>query len=122
MRTPSSFLDSSGRLVGRLRCSSLPLSGDSGAMEGRTNEAVADLHKALLAEANEEPLLGRSGNSAPTQGNPSAVAGHLKSPGGFRRDFLHSRAEADGVPMDERPQAWRTLATRHPNSRTRPVR
>jgi len=33
---------------------------------------------------------------------------HLKTPGGFRRNFLHTQASLEGVPMEARPKAWRT--------------
>jgi len=33
-------------------------------------------------------------------------AARLKTPGGFRRHYLHGQAEAAGVPMEDRPATW----------------
>lgn len=75
------------------------------------NEAVADLHKALLKEhgfgfravpkASTEPSLRKELTDL-----ASEAAAELKTPGGFRRSFLHRQAEASGVPMELRPTHW----------------
>jgi len=30
----------------------------------------------------------------------------MRSPGGFRRQYLHTRADAEGLPSEQRPRAW----------------
>uniref|UniRef100_A0A7S4BHV5 Amino acid transporter transmembrane domain-containing protein n=1 Tax=Chrysotila carterae TaxID=13221 RepID=A0A7S4BHV5_CHRCT len=66
---------------------------------GTRNEAVVDLHKALLTE---------SAAIAGSQSVPvmSGTARALKTPGGFRRAYLHAQADAKGIAEDARPAAW----------------
>ena len=84
-----------------------------------TNEAVADLERHLLAEhrngsrkpsADADELIPRSKSESPNHnsklGRDGAPGFLLKQPGGFRREFLHSKADADGVPESARPSAW----------------
>jgi proton-coupled amino acid transporter len=84
-----------------------------------TNEAVADLERHLLAEhrngsrkpsADADELIPRSKSESPNHnsklGRDGAPGFFLKQPGGFRREFLHSKADADGVPESARPSAW----------------
>lgn len=72
------------------------------------NEAVADLQRALLhtLATNETGL--RASTSLPAMGTSSQQGPSLKSPGGFRRHFLHQRAEKSGIPLEARPKAWST--------------
>mmetsp|Transcript_95992 Transcript_95992/g.291589 ORF Transcript_95992/g.291589 Transcript_95992/m.291589 type:complete len:500 (+) Transcript_95992:88-1587(+) len=77
------------------------------------NEAVADLHKALAREAPRgEPGYGPGYGSLSRSMSEGDVvargdeAARLKTPGGFRRHYLNERAEAAGVPLEERPGTW----------------
>lgn len=73
------------------------------------NEAVADVHKAL---ASGGPSSGGYNTMVRFQSDSQTLArgdeaARLKTPGGFRRHYLHGEAEAAGVPMAQRPATWR---------------
>lgn len=72
---------------------------------GQTHEAVADLHKALLSA--ELRLDGFSRATTEPIFNSSPAAAALKAPGAFRRNYLHTQADAEGRPMVARPEQWR---------------
>lgn len=83
---------------------------------GKVNEAVADLHKALLRDTHDpcSPGFGRQTTWSGVE--PGALVGgleglgmrQLKEPGAFRRQHLHKQAEEMGIPEDERPAHWNT--------------
>ena len=70
-------------------------------------DTVSDLRKALLTE-QERGLLDKFSKTTPDLGEThSEEAAKLKAPGGFRRGFLNAKADAAGIPLANRPPAWR---------------
>mmetsp|Transcript_13684 Transcript_13684/g.36636 ORF Transcript_13684/g.36636 Transcript_13684/m.36636 type:complete len:536 (+) Transcript_13684:123-1730(+) len=70
-----------------------------------TNETVRDLHRALItSEPSPEDGPGEAtagvGSSQSEPVLPTMEAPRIKEPGGFRRDFLRRRAEAEGEPVN----------------------
>eukprot|EP00927_Polykrikos_kofoidii_P079966 TRINITY_DN7681_c0_g1_i1.p1 TRINITY_DN7681_c0_g1~~TRINITY_DN7681_c0_g1_i1.p1 ORF type:complete len:501 (-),score=73.49 TRINITY_DN7681_c0_g1_i1:58-1560(-) len=74
------------------------------ALGGQTNEAVTDLHKALLREHSLDPH--RFQSAPPTRLPEAEEARSLKTPGGFRRAHLHKVADEKGIPEENRPTEW----------------
>lgn len=67
------------------------------------NEAVADLQKALIEEHEDVPLLEKWRSDPTGVGSTDQV---LKTPGGFRREFLSRKADSAGIPVNQRPASW----------------
>mmetsp|Transcript_118006 Transcript_118006/g.328883 ORF Transcript_118006/g.328883 Transcript_118006/m.328883 type:complete len:553 (+) Transcript_118006:30-1688(+) len=77
----------------------------------RERSDVADLERCLLTAASPSPTLKRSRSWCDAdqriRQNPELQRQkQLRDPGGFRRGFLHSQAEAKGIPVERRPDAW----------------
>jgi len=74
-----------------------------------TNEAVRDLHRALITNDAGDTLsvseVGNVGASHTTPVLPTQMQPKIMEPGGFRRDFLRRRAEETGAPAAE---VWET--------------
>ena len=69
---------------------------------------ASDLRKALLSEQQRKlGSVAQLAQTAPVLGEHATAAGALKAPGGFRRGFLNQQASLEGIPMTERPAAWR---------------
>mmetsp|Transcript_99091 Transcript_99091/g.212282 ORF Transcript_99091/g.212282 Transcript_99091/m.212282 type:complete len:544 (+) Transcript_99091:180-1811(+) len=106
--------ESNNRTIGRLPSS--PLNSRV------PNEAVADVHKALLKESDKMKQSYEYSSMSKTtrcQSAPRSL-GHedcetaeireygasLRTPGGFRRQYLHAQADSSGVPREDRPTVW----------------
>lgn len=71
---------------------------------------ASDLRRALLSEQQHRAAAASLAQTAPELGggaDRTASAAALKAPGGFRRGFLHQQASAAGIPLEQRPAAWR---------------
>jgi len=89
------------------------LEGAATVSSAGVDETIADFHRALVREHTapsvpaDENQPWRKYNSEPDLPREAKEdVKSLKTPGGFRRDYLHTLAESKGIPFEDRPAHW----------------